>query len=70
LLAVGTGSRPAVETSGVGASWFAKADDVVATLLPELREGVTIYVKGSRVNRLERVIAALMPAGAVQGGQH
>jgi len=70
LLAVGTGSRPAVETFGVGASWFAKADDVVATLLPELREGVTIYVKGSRVNRLERVIAALLPAGAVQGGGH
>jgi len=70
LLAVGAGSRPAVEAFGVGASWFAKAEDVVATLLPELREGVTIYVKGSRVNRLERVVAALVPGGATQGGGH
>jgi UDP-N-acetylmuramoyl-tripeptide--D-alanyl-D-alanine ligase len=70
LLAVGTGSRPAVEAFGVGASWFANAEDVVATLLPELRDGVTIYVKGSRVNRLERVIAALLPAGSSQAGGH
>jgi UDP-N-acetylmuramoyl-tripeptide--D-alanyl-D-alanine ligase len=70
LLAVGAGSRPAVETFGVGASWFARAEDVVATLLPELRAGVTVYVKGSRVNRLERVVAALVPGGATQGGGH
>jgi UDP-N-acetylmuramoyl-tripeptide--D-alanyl-D-alanine ligase len=70
LLAVGAGSRPAVETFGVGASWFARAEDVVATLLPELREGVTIYIKGSRVNRLERVVAALVPGGAAPAGGH
>jgi UDP-N-acetylmuramoyl-tripeptide--D-alanyl-D-alanine ligase len=70
LLAVGAGSRPAVETFGVGASWFANADDVIATLLPVLRDGVTIYVKGSRVNRLERVVAALMPGHAPQAGGH
>ncbi len=67
LLAVGAGSRPAVETFGVGASWFAHADDVVATLLPHLREGLTVYVKGSRVNKLERVVAALMPGDAPKG---
>jgi UDP-N-acetylmuramoyl-tripeptide--D-alanyl-D-alanine ligase len=70
LLAVGAGSRPAVESFGVGASWFANADDVVATLRPVLRDGVTIYVKGSRVNRLERVVAALVPADAAQAGGH
>jgi UDP-N-acetylmuramoyl-tripeptide--D-alanyl-D-alanine ligase len=59
-----------VETFGVGGSWFARAEDVIATLLPELREGVTVYVKGSRVNRLERVVAALVPGGATQGGGH
>jgi UDP-N-acetylmuramoyl-tripeptide--D-alanyl-D-alanine ligase len=70
LLAVGAGSRPAVESFGVGASWFANADDVVATLKPVLREGVTIYVKGSRVNRLERVVAALVPGDAPSAGVH
>jgi MFS family permease len=44
---------------------------LVATLLPQLREGLTIYIKGSRVNRLERITAALVPdATAGAGGHH
>ena len=69
LLAVGAGSRPAVATFGAGASWHPNTDDLIATLLPELHAGLTIYVKGSRVNRLERVTAALAP-GATQAGEH
>ena len=40
----------------------------VATLMPDLHAGLTIYVKGSRVNRLERVTAALAPGSAAAGG--
>jgi len=69
LLALGTGSLPAVEAFGVGATWHANADELIAALLADLREGVTIYVKGSRVNRLERVAGALSAvAGAAAGG--
>jgi UDP-N-acetylmuramoyl-tripeptide--D-alanyl-D-alanine ligase len=64
LLAVGEGSRPAVAAFGEGASWHASTDDLLATLLPDLHAGLTIYVKGSRVNRLERVTAALTGAAA------
>jgi UDP-N-acetylmuramoyl-tripeptide--D-alanyl-D-alanine ligase len=69
LLAVGEGSKPAVAAFGAGASWHASADELIAALLPDLREGLTIYVKGSRVNRLERVTAALAP-GAAAAGRH
>jgi UDP-N-acetylmuramoyl-tripeptide--D-alanyl-D-alanine ligase len=68
LLAVGEGAKPAVEAFGADASWHASTDDLVATLLPEIHAGLTIYVKGSRVNRLERVTAAL--TGAPAPGSH
>jgi UDP-N-acetylmuramoyl-tripeptide--D-alanyl-D-alanine ligase len=68
LLAVGAGSKPAVEAFGAGATWFASTDELVATLMPDLHAGLTIYVKGSRVNRLERVTAALAPGSAAAGG--
>jgi UDP-N-acetylmuramyl pentapeptide synthase len=42
-------------------------EDVVAALLPQLREGLTVYVKGSRINRLERLTAAL--AGIATRGE-
>ena len=70
LLAVGAGSQPAVESFGPGASWHASTDALLSALLPELHDGLTIYVKGSRVNRLERVTAALAPCGAAQAGGH
>ncbi len=70
LLAVGAGSQPAVESFGPGASWHASTDALLAALLPELHDGLTIYVKGSRVNRLERVTAALVPGGTAQAGGH
>jgi UDP-N-acetylmuramoyl-tripeptide--D-alanyl-D-alanine ligase len=68
LLAVGAGSKPAVDAFGTGASWHASTDDLIAALLPDLHAGLTIYVKGSRVNRLERVTAALAPGAASAGG--
>jgi UDP-N-acetylmuramoyl-tripeptide--D-alanyl-D-alanine ligase len=59
LLAVGEGSRFAVEAFGPGAHWFADVDALIAEARQSLRSGVTVLVKGSRANRLERVTAAL-----------
>jgi UDP-N-acetylmuramoyl-tripeptide--D-alanyl-D-alanine ligase len=62
LLATGALARLAVEAFGTGAKWYADATalagDLVATLPPNAR----VLVKGSRVNRLERVVAALVGA--------
>ena len=69
LFAVGDDARHAVEAFGAGATWFAGVDDLIAALRAELAPGVTVLVKGSRSNRLERVAAAL-GAGATDGGGH
>ena len=69
LLAVGEGSKPAVTAFGAGATWHAGTDALLEALLPDLHAGLTVYVKGSRVNRLERVTAALAP-GASGAGEH
>jgi UDP-N-acetylmuramoyl-tripeptide--D-alanyl-D-alanine ligase len=69
LLAVGDEARHAVEAFGAGATWFASVDDLVAALRAELGPEVTVLVKGSRSNRLERVAAALA-AGAPPQARH
>jgi len=67
LFAVGPQSSRAVETFGSGAEWFADADSLIRRLQAELAPGVTVLVKGSRVNRLERVVNALAGGGAGSG---
>jgi UDP-N-acetylmuramoyl-tripeptide--D-alanyl-D-alanine ligase len=63
LFAFGTESARAVETFGPGAEWFADADALIRRLEAELSGGVTLLIKGSRVNRLERVVQALTLGG-------
>jgi UDP-N-acetylmuramoyl-tripeptide--D-alanyl-D-alanine ligase len=70
MFALGAGSRPAVAAFGEGATWFATAEELIAALRPELHSDLTIYVKGSRVNRLERVTAALVPAATAPAEKH
>ena len=67
LFAVGPQSSRAVETFGSGAEWFADADSLTRRLQTELVPGVTVLIKGSRVNRLERVVQALTGGGAASG---
>jgi UDP-N-acetylmuramoyl-tripeptide--D-alanyl-D-alanine ligase len=69
LLAVGDDAHHAVEAFGKGATWFASVDDMIAALRAELGPDVTVLVKGSRSNRLERVSAALAGAAAA-GAEH
>jgi len=59
LFALGPQSARAVETFGTGGEWFADADSLIRRLESELSPGVTVLIKGSRVNRLERVARAL-----------
>jgi UDP-N-acetylmuramoyl-tripeptide--D-alanyl-D-alanine ligase len=63
LFALGTESSRAAETFGSGAEWFADAESMIRRLQAEMAQGVTVLVKGSRVNRLERVVQALGPGG-------
>src|SRR5580698_8664236 len=67
LFALGPQSSRAVETFGSGAEWFADADSLTRRLQAELASGVTVLIKGSRVNRLERVVQALTGGGAGSG---
>jgi len=64
LFAVGALTPDAVREFGDGAEWFADGDALLARLGGLLRPDVTVLIKGSRVNRLERIAAALVPAGA------
>jgi UDP-N-acetylmuramoyl-tripeptide--D-alanyl-D-alanine ligase len=60
-----------VEAYGAGGQWFAGVDDLIATARSGLGAGVTVLVKGSRSNRLERVADALAADdGAARGGGH
>ena len=63
LFALGTESSRAAETFGSGAEWFADAESLIRRLQEEIVPGVTVLVKGSRVNRLERVVTALGGGG-------
>jgi UDP-N-acetylmuramoyl-tripeptide--D-alanyl-D-alanine ligase len=67
LFALGPQSSRAVETFGSGAEWFPDADSLTRRLQAELAPGVTVLIKGSRVNRLERVVQALTGGGSGSG---
>lgn len=62
LLAVGLRARLAAEAFGDGGLWFENIDDLIAEARKSLTADVVVLVKGSRVNRLERVTAALSPS--------
>jgi UDP-N-acetylmuramoyl-tripeptide--D-alanyl-D-alanine ligase len=59
LFAHGPLSSRAVETFGAGGEWFADTDSLTRRLKSEIAAGVTVLIKGSRINRLERVVRAL-----------
>ncbi len=67
LFALGPLSTRAVETFGSGGEWFADAESLIRRLQAELSAGVTVLIKGSRINRLERVVQALTGAFAGAG---
>jgi UDP-N-acetylmuramoyl-tripeptide--D-alanyl-D-alanine ligase len=60
LFALGSLTPRTVMSFGAGAEWFADAESLVRRIEAELRPGVTVLIKGSRVNRLEKVVQALL----------
>ena len=60
LLATGPLCALAVERFGTGGQWFPDTEALTRELLRALSANVRLLVKGSRVNRLERVVAALV----------
>jgi len=59
LFAIGSLTRDAVAEFGAGAEWFPDAAALAGRVAPLLHAGVTVLIKGSRMNRLERVVEAL-----------
>jgi UDP-N-acetylmuramoyl-tripeptide--D-alanyl-D-alanine ligase len=59
LFAHGPLSSRAAQTFGAGGEWFADTDSLTRRLQAEIAAGVTVLIKGSRINRLERVVRAL-----------
>jgi UDP-N-acetylmuramoyl-tripeptide--D-alanyl-D-alanine ligase len=59
LFATGPQSSRAVEAFGAGAEWFPDAGSLLRKIRDELTPGVTVLIKGSRINRLEKVVKGL-----------
>jgi len=70
LFAVGPRARFAVEAFGPGAEWFGSAEALIAKVQRLLQPSVTVLIKGSRANRLERVAAALQTGADVSAASN
>jgi UDP-N-acetylmuramoyl-tripeptide--D-alanyl-D-alanine ligase len=60
LFAAGNLSALAVEAFGSGGEWFADTESLARAVNAELTREVCVLVKGSRSNRLERVVEVLV----------
>jgi UDP-N-acetylmuramoyl-tripeptide--D-alanyl-D-alanine ligase len=73
LYATGSLAVRAVDSFGAGARWFTDAAALTAALSAELGKvgpDVRLLIKGSRVNRLERVVDALAVDSSATTGGH
>lgn len=67
LFAVGAAARLVVAAFGARGSWFEDAGRLADAVAAGLDAGVTVLIKGSRVNRLERVVDRLLQPLAAAG---
>jgi UDP-N-acetylmuramoyl-tripeptide--D-alanyl-D-alanine ligase len=68
LFAIGQLAGRAVESFGRGGQWFSEST-ALAEALKSAPADVRMLIKGSRVNRLERVVDALVAPSATQQGK-
>jgi UDP-N-acetylmuramoyl-tripeptide--D-alanyl-D-alanine ligase len=66
LFATGQLAALAAEEFGAGAEWFPDAMALGRAVAPQLRAGVCVLVKGSRMNRLERVVEQFTGSAAAE----
>jgi UDP-N-acetylmuramoyl-tripeptide--D-alanyl-D-alanine ligase len=66
LFATGKLAALAVEAFGSGAAWYPDTESLARALDAALSADVRVLVKGSRMNRLERVVEALTAAESVR----
>jgi UDP-N-acetylmuramoyl-tripeptide--D-alanyl-D-alanine ligase len=66
LWAIGSHTRFAVEAFGIGSAWFTDVNQLSDAVRTSLQPNITVLIKGSRANRLERVVAALSTNGSVE----
>jgi UDP-N-acetylmuramoyl-tripeptide--D-alanyl-D-alanine ligase len=64
LFATGELARLAAESFGERAAWYPDTDSLARALAEAVTPEARVLIKGSRVNRLERVVAALVAPGA------
>lgn len=60
VLAIGSDAESTVEVFGKGATFFRSHEQLIATLEDELKGGETLLVKGSRAQKMEKIVAALV----------
>ena len=73
LYATGSLAARAVDSFGAGAQWYSDAAALTAALtgaLGKTAPNVRLLIKGSRMNRLERVVDALAADSAAKTGGH
>ena len=67
LFAIGAAARLAVAAFGARGSWFDDAGRLADAVASGLDSGITALIKGSRINRLERVVDRLQQPLAAAG---
>jgi UDP-N-acetylmuramoyl-tripeptide--D-alanyl-D-alanine ligase len=60
LLAIGSDAKNTVRAFGKGATFFDSQDELIGALKAELTGDETILIKGSRAQRMEKVVGALV----------
>ena len=60
VFALGDAARHAVAAYGTRAIWYPDAASLAQAVAADIDTGVTVLIKGSRVNRLERVVDRLL----------
>ncbi len=60
LFSTGALTQKTVRAFGEGGQYFAEQTDLISTLLAEIRTDIIVLVKGSRAQKMENVVAALL----------
>jgi UDP-N-acetylmuramoyl-tripeptide--D-alanyl-D-alanine ligase len=61
VLAIGSDAESSVEVFGKGATFFSSQEQIIAALNNELIGSETVLIKGSRAQKMEKIVAALVP---------